>query len=59
MEIISNFPDKYINMIFDDTPNLLSNDCFTFHSGRMVSEIKASWILVKVLMKIKRMKMTV
>ena len=43
LEIISNFPDDYVDMIFTDPPYMLSNNGITCHAGRMVSVNKGKW----------------
>ena len=43
LEVMSRFPDNYIDMIFADPPYLLSNDGFTCQNGRMVSVNKGKW----------------
>lgn len=43
LEIMSRFPDNYIDMIFADPPYMLSNDGFTCQNGRMVSVNKGKW----------------
>src|SRR6218665_1241216 len=36
LEVMSRFPDNYVDMIFADPPYNLSNDGVTCHAGRMV-----------------------
>ena len=43
LEVMSRFPDNYVDMIFADPPYLLSNDGFTCQGGRMVSVNKGKW----------------
>ena len=43
LEVMSRFPDNYVDMIFADPPYLLSNDGFTCQNGRMVSVNKGKW----------------
>ncbi len=43
LEIMSRFPDNYVDMIFADPPYMLSNDGFTCHAGRMVKVNKGDW----------------
>lgn len=43
LEIMSRFPDNYLDMIFADPPYMLSNDGFTCQNGRMVSVNKGTW----------------
>lgn len=43
LDIMSNFPDNYIDMVFADPPYMLSNNGFTCHAGRMVSVNKGKW----------------
>jgi len=43
LELMSRFPDNYIDMIFADPPYLLSNDGFSCQNGRMVSVNKGKW----------------
>ena len=43
LEVMSRFPDGYVDMIFADPPYMLSNDGFTCHAGRMVSVNKGKW----------------
>lgn len=43
LEIMSYFPDNYLDMIFADPPYMLSNNGFTCHAGRMVSVNKGKW----------------
>jgi site-specific DNA-methyltransferase (adenine-specific) len=43
LEVMSRFPDNYIDMIFADPPYMLSNDGFTCQAGRMVSVNKGKW----------------
>ena len=43
LEIMSRFPDNYVDMIFADPPYMLSNDGFTCQNGRMVSVNKGKW----------------
>lgn len=43
LEVMSRFPDNYMDMIFADPPYMLSNDGFTCQAGRMVSVNKGKW----------------
>ncbi len=43
LEIMSYFPNNYVDMIFADPPYMLSNNGFTCHAGRMVSVNKGKW----------------
>jgi len=43
LEVLSRFPDNYIDMIFADPPYMLSNDGFTCYAGKMVSVNKGEW----------------
>ncbi|MDR0573286.1 MAG: site-specific DNA-methyltransferase [Tannerella sp.] len=43
LEIMSRFPDDYVDMIFADPPYNLSNDGITCHAGKMVSVNKGKW----------------
>lgn len=43
LEVMSRFPENYIDMIFADPPYMLSNDGFTCQNGRMVSVNKGKW----------------
>ena len=43
LEILSKFPDNYIDMIFADPPYNLSNNGITCHAGKMVSVNKGKW----------------
>jgi site-specific DNA-methyltransferase (adenine-specific) len=43
MEVMSKFPDNYIDMIFADPPYNLSNNGVTCHAGKMVSVNKGQW----------------
>ena len=43
LEVLSRFPDNYVDMIFADPPYMLSNDGFTCHAGRMVPVNKGEW----------------
>jgi site-specific DNA-methyltransferase (adenine-specific) len=43
LEVMSRFPDNYVDMIFADPPYNLSNDGVTCHAGRMVSVNKGEW----------------
>lgn len=43
LNVISRFPDNYVDMIFADPPYMLSNNGFTCQAGRMVSVNKGSW----------------
>lgn len=43
LEIMSRFPDNYVDMIFADPPYNLSNDGVTCHAGRMVKVNKGKW----------------
>jgi site-specific DNA-methyltransferase (adenine-specific) len=42
-EVMSHFPDNYVDMIFADPPYNLSNGGITCHAGKMVSVNKGSW----------------
>lgn len=43
LEVMSRFPDNYVDMIFADPPYMLSNDGFSCQNGRMVSVNKGHW----------------
>lgn len=43
LEVMSRFPDNYVDMIFADPPYMLSNDGFSCQNGRMVSVNKGKW----------------
>lgn len=43
LEVLSRFPDNYVDMIFADPPYNLSNGGITCHAGRMVSVNKGNW----------------
>src|SRR5438552_2591459 len=43
LNIISKFPENYVDMIFADPPYMLSNNGFTCHAGRMVPVNKGKW----------------
>lgn len=43
LEVMSRFPDNYVDMIFADPPYMLSNNGFTCQNGRMVSVNKGKW----------------
>ncbi|MDR1198586.1 MAG: site-specific DNA-methyltransferase [Prevotellaceae bacterium] len=43
LDIMTHFPDNYIDMIFADPPYNLSNDGITCHAGKMVSVNKGKW----------------
>jgi len=43
LEVMSRFPDNYVDMIFADPPYMLSNDGFTCQNGKMVSVNKGKW----------------
>jgi len=43
LEVMTRFPDNYVDMIFADPPYMLSNDGFTCQAGRMVSVNKGKW----------------
>lgn len=43
LEVMSRFPDNYVDMIFADPPYMLSNNGITCHAGRMVSVNKGKW----------------
>lgn len=43
LEIMSRFPDNYVDMIFSDPPYNLSNDGITCQAGRMVKVNKGDW----------------
>lgn len=43
LNVISRFPDNYIDMIFADPPYLLSNNGITCQAGKMVSVNKGEW----------------
>jgi len=41
--VMSKFPDNYVDMIFADPPYMLSNNGVTCHAGKMVSVNKGKW----------------
>lgn len=43
LEVMQNFPDSYVDLIFADPPYMLSNNGFTCHAGKMVSVNKGKW----------------
>jgi site-specific DNA-methyltransferase (adenine-specific) len=43
LNVMSRFPDNYVDMIFADPPYMLSNNGFTCQAGRMVSVNKGKW----------------
>jgi len=43
LEVMSRFPDNYVDMIFADPPYNLSNNGITCHAGKMVSVNKGKW----------------
>jgi len=43
VEVMSRFPDNYVDMIFADPPYNLSNNGVTCHAGKMVSVNKGKW----------------
>jgi site-specific DNA-methyltransferase (adenine-specific) len=43
LEVMSRFPDSYVDMIFADPPYNLSNGGITCHAGKMVSVNKGKW----------------
>jgi site-specific DNA-methyltransferase (adenine-specific) len=43
LEVMSRFPDNYLDMIFANPPYMLSSDGFTCQNGRMVSVNKGKW----------------
>lgn len=43
LEVLSNFPENSIGLIFADPPYNLSNDGFTCHAGKRVSVNKGKW----------------
>jgi site-specific DNA-methyltransferase (adenine-specific) len=43
LEVMSRFPDNYVDMIFADPPYMLSNNGITCYAGRMVSVNKGNW----------------
>ncbi len=43
LELMSRFPDNYLDMVFADPPYMLSNDGFSCQNGRMVSVNKGKW----------------
>lgn len=43
LEVMSKFPDNYVDMIFADPPYMLSNNGFTCQAGKMVSVNKGKW----------------
>ncbi len=47
LEVMSRFPDNYIDMVFADPPYMLSNDGFSCQNGKMVSVNKGKWDVSK------------
>jgi site-specific DNA-methyltransferase (adenine-specific) len=43
LEVLSNFNDNSVDMIFADPPYMLSNGGFTVHAGKQVSVNKGKW----------------
>src|SRR5437879_5059355 len=43
LEVMTRFPDNYVDMIFAYPSYMLSNDGFTCQAGRMVSVNKGKW----------------
>lgn len=43
LDVMSRFPDNYVDMVFADPPYMLSNDGFTCQNGRMVKVNKGNW----------------
>jgi site-specific DNA-methyltransferase (adenine-specific) len=43
IEVMSHFPNNYVDMIFADPPYNLSNGGITCHTGKMVSVDKGKW----------------
>jgi site-specific DNA-methyltransferase (adenine-specific) len=43
LEVMSRFPNNYVDMIFADPPYMLSNDGITCQAGKMVSVNKGNW----------------
>jgi len=43
IELMSRFPDNFVDMIFADPPYLLSNNGITCQAGKMVSVNKGEW----------------
>jgi site-specific DNA-methyltransferase (adenine-specific) len=43
LEVMSRFPNNYVDMIFADPPYMLSNNGITCHAGKMVSVNKGKW----------------
>ena len=43
LDILSEFPENSVDMVFADPPYLLSNGGFTVHAGRRVSVDKGEW----------------
>lgn len=47
LEVLSRFPNNYVDMIFADPPYMLSNNGFSCQAGRMVSVNKGEWDMSK------------
>ena len=43
LDVMAEFPDNYVDMIFADPPYNLSNDGITCHAGKMVKVNKGEW----------------
>lgn len=43
LNVLKEFPENSVDMIFADPPYLLSNGGFTVHAGRRVSVNKGEW----------------
>ena len=43
IDLLSELPENFVDMIFADPPYLLSNGGFTVHAGKMVSVNKGEW----------------
>lgn len=43
LDVLSEFPENSVDMVFADPPYLLSNGGFTVHAGRRVSVNKGEW----------------
>lgn len=43
LDILTEFPDNSVDMVFADPPYLLSNNGFTVHAGKRVSVNKGEW----------------
>ena len=43
LNVMTKFPDNYIDMIFADPPYMLSNGGVTCHAGKMVAVNKGNW----------------